>query len=131
MADQNVVDEFALAAIDTCEPLVLRDQQFQVPHSISITLVSPIEAGRAELRATRAEQNLRRGGLRFVIEIACDDDSVLASVTTEQFNRSGADCGCLCCSSVESIDGVPCTFAFIPGRESTAGVRQQFGFEVD
>lgn len=45
---EEVVDEFAAAPVDAGIPLPLGDQRGQIPESVSVALVSPVKASRAD-----------------------------------------------------------------------------------
>src|SRR5689334_6170501 len=69
LADQQVVDELAVTVIDPRVPLPLGEAGGEVPQPGGIALVGAIGAGRAELGAGRAEQDLGGRGLWLVVEV--------------------------------------------------------------
>ncbi len=102
MRNQQVVDEFTTSPVDTREALALWDQQSQVPQPLPVALVRLVEPTRANLRAGRAVQELRSGGLRLIVEITSHDDGAVLTVSGEEVGGVGTDGGCFSVSVRDS-----------------------------
>jgi hypothetical protein len=67
-----VVDELPASVVDPRVVAALGHQRGEVPQALTVALVGLLEAGRADLRARRAPQQLGGGGLHGVIEIPAE-----------------------------------------------------------
>ena len=83
MTDEDVVDQFLAAPVDSAESLLSRDARGEVPKPLRVTVVGVVKAAGTNLRAGRPVEDLRGGGLRLVVEIAEHDNGTLWMASEE------------------------------------------------
>src|SRR6478672_13442650 len=77
MADEDVVDQFPASAVDSAESLLGRDAGGEVPKPLRVTFVGAVKASGADLRAGRPVDDLSRGRLHLIVEVAKRDNRTL------------------------------------------------------
>jgi hypothetical protein len=71
VADEDVIDQLQATVEHAAEATILgQDARCEVPQPLPVAGIVEVEAARVDLRAGRAEQDLRGGGQRLVVEIA-------------------------------------------------------------
>ena len=114
------------AVEDAAEGAALGEHRRDVPQALGVALVGRVEAGGLELRAGRAEQDLRRGGERLVVEVAEHDDGPALlqqrGGVVAQRDRLGGAQG-------ERVAGVARALVLV-ARLEAPGERQELGLQV-
>lgn len=91
VADEDVVDEFLVAAVDAGVAVVDREADGEVPQSVPVALVVDVVAAGADLGSRGPGQDLGGGGLGFVVEADEHGHRSLLAVTGEQGGGGVAD----------------------------------------
>jgi hypothetical protein len=130
VADQDVIDQLALATVDPGEALRRGDSGCEVPQPRSVAVVRVVMAGGADLRAGWAEQDLGGRGLWFVVEITQDDHRAVLALAAQQLGGIGPDSGGFGGSSVERVHREAGPLILIAGREPAAGEGEQLGLQM-
>jgi hypothetical protein len=108
MTDEDVVDQFLVAPVDSAESLLGRDARGEVPKPLRVTVVGAVKAACTNLRAGRPVDDLSSGGLHLVVEVAEHDNGTLWMVG-EEISGGGAHGGGFGAATVERVGGAPPT----------------------
>jgi len=102
-----VVDQLPAAAEDPGEPLRLGDPQREVPHPLGISPVGAVEAGRADLRAWWAVEQLGGGGVHAVVEVPGQQHPHGVAVAAQDLVQVGAQRDRLGGTQVQRVGAEP------------------------
>ena len=125
MTDEDVVDQFLAAPVDSAESLLGRNTRGEVPKPLRVTVVGAVKAGGTNLRARWSVEDLGGGGLDLV-----EHDNGTLRMAGKAVSGGGAHGGGFGAATVERVGGEPPSLGFIVRAEPPSGERQQLGFEV-
>ena len=95
-----------------------------------VALVGPVEAGGVDLRAGRAEQDLRGGRERLVVEVAEHDDARAPARAVEQRGRRRRSGDRLGGAQGERVAAIAGPLVLVARAEAAAGVAEQLRLQV-
>ena len=130
VAQQHVVDQLAPPGVHPGPALPGRDQRGHVPQPRRIALVGPVVARSADLRAGRAEQDLRGRRLHLVVQVAQDGDLPRPPVIGQQLVRERAQRRRLGRPAVQGVGAVAGPFALVARLEPAVRIRQQLRLQM-
>jgi hypothetical protein len=106
MTDEDVVNQFLAAPVDSAESLLGRNPRGEVPKPLRVTVVGAVEAAGINLRAGWSVEDLRGGRLHLVVEVTEHDNGTLW-MAGEEISGGRAHGGSFGGSAIERVGTEP------------------------